>query len=128
MRTIAVKVLVAVLATIVSLTSHAEGETGKVYRVGVLLYGGPYHEAIKGLRDGLRESGFEEGKHYVLDIHDGRSWSKKRWTSYTLSRGRWPRLRSKRLKTPIFPSYSLPEAILSHISASFRVSRDPEET
>src|SRR2546428_747477 len=57
-----------------------------------------------------------------------RSWSKKRWTSSTLSRGRWPRLRSKRLKTPIFPSYSLPEAIPSHITASFRVSRDPEET
>src|SRR2546427_12671901 len=72
MRTIAVKVLVAVLATIVSLTSHAEGETGKVYRVGVLLYGGPYHEAIKGLRDGLRESGFEEGKHYVLAIPEGK--------------------------------------------------------
>jgi len=72
MRTIAVKVLVAVLATIVSLTSHAEGETGKVYSVGVLLYGGPYHEAIRGLRDGLRELGFEEGKRYVLDIRDGK--------------------------------------------------------
>src|SRR2546427_10174593 len=72
MRTIAVKVLVAVLATIVSITSHAEGETGKVYRVGVLLYGGPYHEAVKGLRDGLRGAGFGEGKHHVLDIHDGK--------------------------------------------------------
>lgn len=45
-------------------------QTGKVYRVGVVLEGGPYHAAIDGLKDGLRESGFDEGARYVLDIRD----------------------------------------------------------
>ena len=34
----------------------------KVYRVGVVLEGGPYHAAVDGLRAGLKELGFEEGK------------------------------------------------------------------
>ena len=42
----------------------------KVYRVGVVLEGGPYYAAIDGLRAGLKEVGFEEGKQYVLHIRD----------------------------------------------------------
>ena len=42
----------------------------KVYRVGVVLEGGPYYAAIEGLRAGLKELGFEEGKQYVLHIRD----------------------------------------------------------
>jgi putative ABC transport system substrate-binding protein len=42
----------------------------KVYRVGVVLEGGPYYAALDGLRDGLKELGFEEGKQYLLDIRD----------------------------------------------------------
>jgi putative ABC transport system substrate-binding protein len=41
-----------------------------VYRVGVVLEGGPYYVAIDGLRDGLKELGFEEGKQYILHIRD----------------------------------------------------------
>jgi len=49
----------------------AEAEqAGKVYRVGVVLEGGPYYTAIDGLRAGLKEQGFEEGKQYVLLIRD----------------------------------------------------------
>ena len=49
----------------------AEGQqAGKVYRVGVVLEGGPYSAAIDGLRAGLKELGFEEGKQYVLHIRD----------------------------------------------------------
>jgi putative ABC transport system substrate-binding protein len=44
----------------------------KVYRVGVIHQGGPYGAVIKGLRDGLGELGFEERKHFVLDIRDMR--------------------------------------------------------
>ena len=44
----------------------------KFYRMGVILQGGPYYEAINGLRDGLREVGLEEGKHLVLDIRDAK--------------------------------------------------------
>ena len=43
---------------------------GKVYGVGVVLQGGPYHAAVDGLRDGLKELGFEEGTQYVLHLRD----------------------------------------------------------
>jgi putative ABC transport system substrate-binding protein len=43
---------------------------GKVYRVGVVLEGGPYYAAVDGLRDGLKELGFDEGTHYNLHIRD----------------------------------------------------------
>jgi ABC-type uncharacterized transport system substrate-binding protein len=42
----------------------------KVYGVGVVLQGGPYHAAVDGLRDGLKELGFEEGTQYVLHLRD----------------------------------------------------------
>ena len=45
---------------------------GTPFRVGVVLQGGPYHAVVDGLRDGLRELGLEEGKHFVLDIRDTR--------------------------------------------------------
>jgi len=43
---------------------------GKVYRVGVVLEGGPYYAAVDGLRVGLKELGFDEGTHYNLHIRD----------------------------------------------------------
>ena len=42
----------------------------KVYRVGVVLQGGPYHSAVDGLRDGLKGLGFEEATQYVLHVRD----------------------------------------------------------
>jgi ABC-type uncharacterized transport system substrate-binding protein len=42
----------------------------EVYGVGVVLQGGPYHAAVDGLRDGLKELGFEEGTQYVLHLRD----------------------------------------------------------
>ena len=42
----------------------------KVYRVGVVLQGGPYYAVVDGLRAGLKELGFEEGKQYILHIRD----------------------------------------------------------
>src|SRR5262249_33909330 len=64
--------IVVSLLTIFLLASAPLPEAGqaKFYRVGVILQGGPYYEAINGLRDGLREVGLEEGKHFVLDIRD----------------------------------------------------------
>jgi len=44
----------------------------RVYRVGVLLQGGPYYAAIEGLKDGLRDLGFQEGRNFVLEIRDGK--------------------------------------------------------
>jgi putative ABC transport system substrate-binding protein len=52
---------------------HAvEAQQARVYRVGVVLLGGPYSSTIDGLRDGLRELGLEEGKRFVLHVRDGK--------------------------------------------------------
>ena len=46
----------------------AQAGQAKVYRVGVVTAGGPRYEVIDGLRVGLRELGFEEGKQFLLAI------------------------------------------------------------
>ena len=48
----------------------SEAQPARVYRIGVVLQGGPYSVAVDGLREGLRELGFEEGKQYILHVHD----------------------------------------------------------
>jgi putative tryptophan/tyrosine transport system substrate-binding protein len=60
-------VLVIILLAAVPL---AEAQQAKVYRVGVLLPGSAWYETIDGLRVGLRELGFEEGKQFTLAIRD----------------------------------------------------------
>jgi putative ABC transport system substrate-binding protein len=49
----------------------AQAQQPKFYRVGVLLPGEPWYENINGLRVGLRQLGFEEGKQFILAI---RNW------------------------------------------------------
>jgi ABC-type uncharacterized transport system substrate-binding protein len=65
-------VLVAALMLgLLAAPGGAGGQTsGSVRRVGVILQGGVYAGAIEGLRQGLRELGLEEDKHFVLDIRD----------------------------------------------------------
>jgi putative ABC transport system substrate-binding protein len=46
----------------------AEAQQPRVYRVGVLSVGSPNSPALKGLRDGLKEAGYIEGKNLFLDI------------------------------------------------------------
>jgi putative ABC transport system substrate-binding protein len=48
----------------------AEAQQARVYRVGVVLQGGPYLGAVDGLRKGLAELGLEEGKQVVLHVRD----------------------------------------------------------
>jgi putative ABC transport system substrate-binding protein len=61
----------SLLATLVLASVYpAEAGQPKVFHVGVLLPGSPWYEAIDGLRQGLRELGLEEGKHFVLEIRD----------------------------------------------------------
>src|SRR5437879_2166329 len=48
----------------------AEAQPARVYRVGVVLQGGPYLEAVDGLRKGLAELELEEGKQFVLHVRD----------------------------------------------------------
>jgi putative ABC transport system substrate-binding protein len=54
---------------LLALCSPAEAQQ-KVYRIGVLLPGGPLYGALDGLRGELKEFGFEEGKQYNLAILD----------------------------------------------------------
>jgi putative tryptophan/tyrosine transport system substrate-binding protein len=54
----------------VPLSVVAQAQQPKMYRVGAVHEGGPVNVAVDGLKDGLRELGFEEGKQYVLQIRD----------------------------------------------------------
>jgi putative ABC transport system substrate-binding protein len=49
----------------------------KVYRIGVVFPGGPLSETIDGLRKGLTDLGFEEGKQFTLTIRDTRGNAKE---------------------------------------------------
>ncbi|HEY7205547.1 MAG TPA: ABC transporter substrate-binding protein [Methylomirabilota bacterium] len=42
----------------------------RTYQIGVVLEGGPYVAALDGLRSGLQALGLEEGRHFVLHVHD----------------------------------------------------------
>jgi len=48
----------------------AKAQQQKVQRIGVLFPGGPWYEAVDGLRVGLKEMGLEEGKQFTLVIRD----------------------------------------------------------
>jgi putative ABC transport system substrate-binding protein len=67
------KISAFVLATmLLAAVPLAEAQQQKVYRVGVLLPGEAWYEIIDGLRVGLRQLGFEEGKQFILAIRDWR--------------------------------------------------------
>ena len=55
------------------LCSSVAAQQAKVYHVGVIHQGGPYKAVVDGLRDGLRQLGYEEGKQIVLEIRDTKS-------------------------------------------------------
>jgi putative tryptophan/tyrosine transport system substrate-binding protein len=50
--------------------SLVRAQQSKINRIGVVLQGGPWDDAVNGLRQGLKELGYEEGKQFVLDIRD----------------------------------------------------------
>lgn len=50
----------------------AEAQPARVYRVGIVFYGGSHALVVAGLRDGLQELGWEDGKHYVLVVRDAK--------------------------------------------------------
>jgi putative tryptophan/tyrosine transport system substrate-binding protein len=59
----------AALLLVVGLPAQAQPQKAPP-RIGVLLQGGPWHDAVDGLRQGLKELGYEEGKQFVFDIRD----------------------------------------------------------
>jgi putative ABC transport system substrate-binding protein len=60
-------------AMIFALCSSVAAQQAKVDRVGVIHQGGPYKAVVDGLRDGLRQLGYEEGKQILLEIRDTKS-------------------------------------------------------
>jgi putative ABC transport system substrate-binding protein len=53
-----------------ALCFSAEAQQPKVHHVGVITAGGVWYEEIDGLRMGLKQLGFEEGKQLTLEIRD----------------------------------------------------------
>jgi ABC-type uncharacterized transport system substrate-binding protein len=49
-----------------------DAQPARLYRVGIVLQGGPYLGAVEGLRKGLAELGLEEGKQFILHVREGR--------------------------------------------------------
>ena len=67
------KILNWLLATVFLATvSPAAAQQGKIYRIGVVHQGGPFQAVVDGLRAGLKELGYEEGKQIHLDIRDAK--------------------------------------------------------
>jgi len=64
MRSIVVAVMLLAMAVI------AEAQQAKVYRVGVIQAAGPFRIVVEGMRDGLKELGYEDGKQIRLEIRD----------------------------------------------------------
>jgi putative ABC transport system substrate-binding protein len=62
--------LLTSLAGALAVPLAAEAQRPRVYRIGIVIQGGPYYAAVDGLREGLRELGFEDGKHFVIDLRD----------------------------------------------------------
>ena len=71
------QIFLITLLSFFSFNFSAAAQPAKPYRIGVILAGGPLHEAIDGLRDGLRELGLEEGKHFSLTIRDTKGDAKE---------------------------------------------------
>ena len=65
------KIIVPLLASLVLASVHlAQAQQTRVYRVGVIVQGGPDYVIVNGLKSGLSDLGFAEGKHYFLEIRD----------------------------------------------------------
>ena len=62
----------ALCAVFMFFYAAADAQQAKPARIGVLLQGGAWYDAIEGLRQGMKELGHEEGKQFVLDIRDSK--------------------------------------------------------
>jgi putative ABC transport system substrate-binding protein len=65
------KIILLAILFLVSL-QRADAQQAKVHKVGVILQGGPWYSMVDGLGNGLRELGYEEGKHFILEIRDAK--------------------------------------------------------
>ena len=67
-KNVAVLTFCAVLFAL-SFSADAQ-QSNKVYSIGVIYPGGPFSAVVEGLRDGLKELGYEDGKQIRLEIRD----------------------------------------------------------
>jgi putative tryptophan/tyrosine transport system substrate-binding protein len=64
--------LLTLSASVLAVPLAGEAQPSRVYRVGVVFQGGSYADVIAGLREGLKERGFEDGKQVVFLVRDAR--------------------------------------------------------
>lgn len=57
-------------AMFLAFCSSVEAQSPKPLHVGVIHMGGVFATVVDGLRAGMKEGGWQEGKHFVLDIED----------------------------------------------------------
>jgi putative ABC transport system substrate-binding protein len=55
-----------------ALLPHADAQSPKLHRIGVIHSGGAFEAALRGMVVGLKDVGLVEGKHYVLHVRDTR--------------------------------------------------------
>ena len=66
------KIFVIALLSFFLFSFSAAAQPAKAPRIGVLLQGGPWYDAVDGLRQGLKDLGLEDGKQFFLDIRDAK--------------------------------------------------------
>ena len=73
------KILVYALLVLTLATIHlAAAQQPKVYFLGVLSLGSTTSSEIKGLRDGLKQAGYDEGKNLILNIGVAKNYDELR--------------------------------------------------
>jgi putative ABC transport system substrate-binding protein len=66
------RAFVAGMAAVMAAPFGADAQEPRTYRLGVILQGGTYSQAVNGLQEGLRELGFEERKQFILHVRDAK--------------------------------------------------------
>ena len=60
--------IVAIGVTFAMFGPVAQAQQPRVYSVGLVLLGNTFTDEVKGLRDGLKDAGYVEGKNLLLDV------------------------------------------------------------
>jgi putative ABC transport system substrate-binding protein len=70
MQPLRLVVPIVLLLSVIAAPLAVLAQQARVYRIGIVLLGGPYTAAVDGLRDGLKELGWEEGRQFILHVRD----------------------------------------------------------
>ena len=60
--------IVAIVLTFAMFGDVAQAQQPRVYSVGLVLLGNTFTDEVRGLRDGLKDAGFIEGKNLLFDV------------------------------------------------------------